>query len=515
MEGELDWRAKVELYEQIRREYEFGVGSVIGVARKLGVHRRMVREAVRNAVPAQRKKTERPALKMAPAVSLIDSILESDRKAPRKQRHTARRIYDRICAEVPGCTPAQRTVRQYVERRKHVLGLAEHEVFVPQSYDWGVEAQVDWYEAYADLDGERIKLQVFSMRSMGSGAAFHRAYPCATQQAFLEAHELVFEYFEGVFRRLRYDNLSSAVKKILRGRQRELTARFIVFRSHWQYQAEFCTPGEGHEKGGVEGEVGYFRRNHWVPVPVARDLAELNAKLLADCRQDENRILSGRSENVGTLLLAEKEHLLPLPAEDFELAEVSFPHVNQAGCAKVRTNFYSVPLRSGSVVEARVYSSVVEFRQDGVRVAQHQRSYERAQQVLDLEHYLEVLERKPGALRGSKPLAQWRVQGRWPESYDRLWERMNEKQGRQDGTRSMIALIRMGREFGYAKLETSVAQAMELGCTDVAAIRHLLMTDELQHAVVTMVEIGALAAYERPLPTMAEYNQLLTIEVLA
>ena len=139
----MDWRTKVELYEQIRREYEFGVGSVIGVARKLGVHRRMVREAGRSAVPAQRKKTERPAVKMAAAATLIDAILESDRKAPRKQRHTARRIFDRIRAEVPGCTPAARTVRQYVERRKRELGLAERETFVPQSYDWGVEAQVD------------------------------------------------------------------------------------------------------------------------------------------------------------------------------------------------------------------------------------------------------------------------------------------------------------------------------------------------------------------------------------
>ena len=156
--NELDWRAKVELYEQIRREYEFGVGSVICVGWKLGVHRRMVREAVRNAVPARRKKTERPAVKMAAVASLIDSILTSDRKAPRKQRHTARRISDRIHAEVPDCTPAERTVRQYVERRKRELGVAEHEIFVPQSYDWGVEAQVDWYEAYADLDGERIKL---------------------------------------------------------------------------------------------------------------------------------------------------------------------------------------------------------------------------------------------------------------------------------------------------------------------------------------------------------------------
>jgi transposase len=509
----LDWRAKVELFEQIRREYEFGVGTIQGVSRKLGVHRRLVREAIRSALPARRKKTERPQVKMAPAAEFIDAILEADRKAPRKQRHTAKRIWERIGEEVPGCTAAERTVRQYVARRRETLGLARRETFVPQSYDWGVEAQVDWYEAYADLDGERVKLQVFSLRSMASGAAYHRAYLRATQQAFLEAHELAFRYFGGVFHRLRYDNLSSAVKKILRGYERELTARFIAFRSHWRYQADFCTPGEGHEKGGVEGEVGYFRRNHWVPVPRAHDLAELNAKLLADCRHDESRVLAGRRESVGKLLLAEKEHLLPLPMEDFELAEVSFPRVDQAGCAKVRTNFYSVPLRPGSVVEARVYSSVVEFRQDGVPIAQHERSYERAQQILDLEHYLEVLERKPGALRGSKPLAQWRIQGRWPESYDQLWELMNQKHGRQGGTRSMVALICMGREFGYVKLETAVAQAMELGCTDVAAIRHLLMSDGLQHAAVTMIEIGALAAYERPLPTMAEYNQLLVGEI--
>jgi transposase len=511
----LDWRAKVEIFEEIRREYEFGVGTILGVARKLGVHRRMVREAIHSAVPVRRKKTERPRTKLDAAVTFIEGILEADRKTPRKQRHTAHRIWKRITEEVPGCTAAERTVRQYVEQRKQALGLAGRETFVPQSYDWGVEAQVDWYEAYADLDGERVKLQVFSLRSMASGAVYHHAYLRATQQAFLEAHELAFHYFGGVFRRVRYDNLASAVKKILRGYERELTARFIAFRSHWQYQADFCTPGEGHEKGGVEGEVGYFRRNHWVPIPVAGDLAELNAKLLADCQHDEKRMIAGRQESVGALLLKEKEHLLPLAAEDFELAEVSFPKVDQSGCAKVLTNFYSVPLTAGSVVEARAYSSVIEFRQNGAAVAQHERSYARSQQILDLEHYLEVLERKPGALRGSKPLAQWRAQGRWPKSYDQLWELLNQKHGRQGGTRSIIAILRLGREFGYAKLETSVAQALVLGCTDVAAIRHLLMSDQLQHAAATTIEIGALAAYERPLPTMAEYNQLLTSEVPA
>ena len=511
----MDWRAKVEIFEEIRREYEFGVGTIQGVARKLGVHRRMVREAVHRAVPARRKKTERPRTKMVPAVAFIDAILEEDRKAPRKQRHTARRIWKRIREEVPGCTAAERTVRQYVEQRKQELGLSVREVFVPQSYSWGAEGQVDWYEAYADLGGERVKLQVFSMRSMASGAAYHRAYLRATQQAFLEAHELAFHYFGGVFRKLRYDNLSSAVKKILRGYERELTARFIAFRSHWRYQAEFCTPNQGHEKGGVEGEVGYFRRNHWVPVPAAGNLAELNAKLLEDCRRDEKRVISGRTESVGTAWIAEKEHLLSLAAEDFELVEVSFPSVNPAGCAKVGTNFYSVPLKPGVMVEARVYSSVVEFRHNGIGIAQHERSYQRFQQILDLEHYLEVLEQKPGALRGSKPLEQWRMQGRWPASYDAVWELLTARHGRQDGTRSMVGLLRLGCKFGFTKLEAAVEQALDLGCTDVAAIHHLLMSDQLGHGAAARVEIGPLAAYERPLPTLTEYNQLLDSQIAA
>ena len=136
------------------------------------------------------------------------------------------------------------------------------ETFVPQVYDWGVEAQVDWYEAMAEMAGEMRKVYGFSMRSMASGGAFHVAYYHATQQAFLEAHELAFRYFGGVFRLLRYDNLKSAVKKILRGHQREETERLIAFRSHWGFQTEFCNPARGNEKGGVEGEVGYFRRTN-------------------------------------------------------------------------------------------------------------------------------------------------------------------------------------------------------------------------------------------------------------
>jgi transposase len=156
---------------------------------------------------------------------------------------------------------AESTVRQYVRKRKIELGLVHGEVFIAQTYQWGQEGQVDWYEARAVIDGEDQKVNVFCLRSMGSGGAFHRAYPHASQQAFLEAHESAFEYFGGVFKTLRYDNLGSAVKKILRGYDREQNERFIAFRSHWGFKSEFCMPAKGNQKGGVEGENGYYRRN--------------------------------------------------------------------------------------------------------------------------------------------------------------------------------------------------------------------------------------------------------------
>ena len=142
---------------------------------------------------------------------------------------------------------------------------------------------MDWFEGMAKLGGEVVKLQFFAMRSMGSGDAFHRAYPHATQQALLEAHEHAFAYFGGVFKTLRYDNMKSVVKKILRGYQRVETDRIIAFRSHWGYQSEYCNPASGNEKGGVEGELGWFRRNLLVPVPEASDLNALNQQVLADC----------------------------------------------------------------------------------------------------------------------------------------------------------------------------------------------------------------------------------------
>ncbi len=513
-------RTKVELFEQMRREYEHGAGTITGVAKKFGVHRRMVRDALASAVPADRKRAERASPKLDPVKGFIDAILMDDRKAPRKQRHTSHRIFTRIGKEIPDCAVAESSVRRYVRGKKRDLGLlTSGEIYVPQSYRWGVEGQVDWYEAYADLEGEREKLQVFSMRSMAGGGSFHYAYRHATQQAFLEAHELAFAYFGGVFRILRYDNLTSAVKKILRGYQREETARFVAFRSHWGYEAQFCNAAKGNEKGGVEGDVGYSRRNYMVPVPQAKDLVELNAHLLARSQEDEKRKIGDRAQSVGAGTVIEREHLLPLAPEGFELAEVSFLIVDGKGCVKARTNWYSTPLRAGTTARVRVMPAWLEVWHEGRCVARHERNYGRGQQIFNLEHYLEVLRRKPGALAGSTPLQQWREQGRWPECYDRLWGNLVKRQGKLSGTRDMVEVLLLGREGGYGRLEKAVGRTLEMGSSDPAAVRYLMMTDggDRQVGAPTRLEaseLGALVQYERPLPSVQNYDQLLKREAI-
>ena len=498
----------MELFEQIRREYEHGVGTIKGVARKLGVHRRLVRDALANAMPRERQTPVRERPRLDPLTAFIDAILAVDQTAPRKQRHTARRIFNRIRAELPDAQAAESTVRQYVRERKLAFGLKHSETFIPQSYPWGREAQVDWYEATVEIDGEPQKVFIFCMRSMASGGAFHCAFPHASQLAFLEAHEAAFHYFGGLFLLVRYDNLKSAVQKILRGHQREETARFIGFRSHWGFESEFCNPGQGHEKGGVEGEGGYFRRNYLTPVPKVKNWEELNQMIAAASKQDEQRIIEGRTQTIGAGMVVEAAHLRPLLTEGFDLAAVTFPTVNSQGCVKVSTNLYSVPLREGLKVQARTHAGYIEFWHGGECVARHERCFDRYQKVLDLEHYLDALTGKPGALAGSTPLEQWRAQGRWPASFDRFWDGLQRRQGKQEGNRAMIDALRLGRAFGYAELTVAIEKALEYGCFNVDAVR-LLLPVEVPRRRPEALEVGVLRRYDRPQPTMANYDELL------
>ncbi len=194
------------------------------------------------------------------------------------------------------------------------------------------------------------------------------------------------------------------------------------------------------------------------------------------------------------------------PRRAFSWLEFTF---NTHGTVKVLTNFYSVPLPVGIEVQAKVYPANVEIWHQGKCVARHERCFGRSQKVLDLEHYLEVLLKKPGALAGSTPLDQWRARGRWPKSYDKFWKTLKERHGKQDGTRAMIELIMLGRKHGYRELEQAVSKALNLVCFDVGAVKLLLHADLESRKSPEPMEIGALSRYDRPQPHLDEYDQLL------
>ena len=502
---------RVELYELIRKDHEFGL-SKREIARKRGVHRRTVRQALASAIPPARKRPQRTAPKLTPAIkAFIDSILESDKTAPRKQRHTARRIWQRVTEE-RGADVAESTVRSYVRYRKRELGLGVS-AFVPQHHEVGRAAEADFYEALIDFPWGREKVSVIALRAEFSGAALHVAYPRNNQSALLEGLMLALEFLGGAFKLLRFDNLSEVVAKILTGGRRVERDRFVAFRSHYLFESSFCTPGiEGaHEKGGIEGEVGRFRRRHLTPVPSFSSYEELNSYLRACSIKDLNRTIEGKVTTVAYDHETEREFLRPLPAERFEVAELSQPTVDQKCRVRVKTNRYSVPASlTGSKVSVRTTPLEVEVSHQGRIVAVHERLHIKNQERLVLNHYLELLAAKPGAFPGSLPLHQARARGDLPQTYDQLWALMRTRFGEAAGTRALIEVLLLVRKHPRAVVDDAVECALELGTVDpgtIALIARNLIAE--QDTKVAPLDVGHLSRYDRPTGDTATYDELL------
>jgi transposase len=511
--------SRVEQFEQIRRDRDREGLSIRGLAVRHGVHRRAVRQALASSVPpVKRAPVGRPAPKLGPYRAVIDGWLQADRAAPRKQRHTARRIYQRLVDE-QGADVAETTVRQYVRARKRALGLAVGEVFVPQVHAPGIEAEVDWGEAEVVLAGVAVTVHLFVMRASFSGAAFCQASLVETQQAFLELHAQAFAWFGGVFETIWFDNLKSAVKKVLRGRRRVEADRFVALRSHYLFASEFTTPGlEGaHEKGGVEGEVGRFRRNHLVPVPEVADLAELNGLLLAGCEADLGRRIDGRPVTVGEAWAVERPVLRGLPAQPYDACETAAPRVDAKSLVTIGQNRYSVPVAlAGLKVSARVGAREITINHAGREVARHERLHGKYGTSAQLDHYLELLARKPGALEHSVALSQERDRGGWPDCFDQLWVALTGRYGRSDAARQMVDVVLLCREYGPASVELAVRGALTAGAIDGRAVavlaRRSQSTASAPPGPLTDLE-PRLAAHDRPAPEdLADYDQLRDLE---
>ena len=344
--------SRVELFAAIRRDERVEGLSVRALADRHGVHRRTVRQALASSVPPERKAPVRAAPKLDPAKGFIDAMLRGDLEAPRKQRHTARRVLARLVDEHGFSDLSYSAVRDYVRRRRPEIaaeaGRAVEQAFVPQTHEPGAEAEVDFADLWVDLAEVRTKVHLFTLRLSYSGWAAHRAFASQGQEAFLEGHVHAFETMGGVpATHIRYDNLKSAVTRVCFGRSRVESDRWVAFRSHYGVEPFYCEPGKdgAHEKGGVEGEGGRFRRTHMVPVPQVASLAELNERLAAADAADGARRIGNRAMPVGHDFVLEQRLLAPLPAEPFVTALTLHPRVDRYGRIMVRQCQYSVPAR--------------------------------------------------------------------------------------------------------------------------------------------------------------------------
>lgn len=510
---------RVELFEAIRRDARVEGLSIRELSDRHRVHRRTVREALDSAVPPPRRPYPvRRCPAIEPWAAVIDAWLVTDQEMPRKQRHTARRVWQRLVAE-HGATCSEVTVSRYVSRRRVELGVVDIEVCIPQTHPRGAEAEVDFGEFYSFVAGQWIKCWMFVMRLSCSGKAFHAAFGTQAQEAFLEGHVLAFTHFQGVPGRIRYDNLKPAVTRILKGRDREEAERFVALRSTYGFESFFCQPGVkgAHEKGGVEGEIGRFRRRHLVPVPKVATLAELNELLTVADVADDSRVITGRPVTVGAAFSAERSALMGLPAEPFDPARLLAARVDNRARISVRQNFYSVPARFvGRRLEVRLTARTIEVFDGPSRVAVHERAFGRYLEILILDHYLEVLARKPGGLPGATALAQAKASGAFTGAHQRYWDAVRRSRGDAAGTRALVEILLAHRTLPATALLAAMDRAVASDCLDPQTVlieaRRDQAAEQAGHLApaAQVIAIGALARYDRPAPSLTDYDQLLT-----
>jgi transposase len=541
---------RVELFEAIRRDHRRERLSIRTLADKYGVHRRTVRQALASALPPSRKSYPRASPAIGPWTAQIDEWLIKDQSAPRKQRHTARRIWQRL-GEEHGAVISEVTVSRYVRRRRPELGLSDPiEVMIAQDHEPGAEGEADFGEFYAEIAGEMTKCHLFILRLSASGKGASTASLSEGQEAFLEGHVQAFERLGGVPARIRYDNLTSAVARVMRGRDRKETERFIALRSHYGYDSFFCRPGKdgSHEKGGVEGGIGWFRRRHLVPVPKVESLAELNELVAAADEADNARFLAGRQVSVGSAFVAEQPVLGSLPAEPFPTWLTLHPRVDSHSRVSVRCCRYSVPASLvGRKVRVLLGASQLRVFDGRCEVAVHQRSNRKGSMTLVLDHYLEVLRRKPGALPGATALAQARAAGTFTAEHEAFWAAARRALGDSAGTQELVEVLLLHRRYPHEQVRVGIAAALSAGAVraDVVAVETRRATQNHPIGTATRPEtrdcdrasaqtwastddgaqvvsltqrrlgdpeatIAALPPDRRPLPELSAYDQLLT-----
>ncbi|WP_399932091.1 IS21 family transposase [Streptomyces kanamyceticus] len=534
--------SRAELFAHIRRDKRLDPDlSQRALAEKYGVHRRTVRQALRSAVPPPRKSPKPRTTVLDPAKDWIDAILREDLTAPRKHRHTARRVQQRLAQEYGFDQASYSTICDYVGRRRLQLmteareGREHLEGMVPQVHLPGEEAEVDFADVWVRLAGDLVKCHLFTLRLSYSGKAVHRVFASQAQESFLEGHAIAFRVLGGVpTRHIRYDNLKPAVNQVCTGRNRVESERWVTFRAHYGFDAFYCLPGKdgAHEKGGVEHEGGRFRRTHLVPVVEVDTLDELNERLAAIDEAEDERMLQGKLTSIGFNFTVEKDELVPLPVDDFECGLTLHPKVDRSSRITVRQCHYSVPARFiGHNVRVLLRGSELLVFERRQVVARHPRLTRRHDYRDELDHYLEILMAKPGALAGSTALDAARRDGTFTEVHEAFWAAARAAHGDAAGTRALIEVLLLHRRMPAATVQLGMAAALRAGAStaDVVAVEARRAaqntpedaTVDAEDGDVPWGEEGAqivsltarraqLPEDKRPLPSVDVYDQLLS-----
>ena len=456
----------VEMYFRVRRACLVEGISVREASRVFGLHRDTVRKMLANPTPQGYTRQGPPRKpKLEPFTDVIDAILEADRRVHRKQRHTAKRIFERLRDE-RGFDGKYTIVKDYVRERRRRVG----EMFVPLTHGPG-HAQCDFGEAVAVVAGVERKVHYFVLDLPHSDGCFVKAYPGETTEAFLDGHVSAFAFLGGVPQSILYDNTKLAVAKILGGGRRKRTRAFTELQSHYLFEDRFGRPGQGNDKGNVEGMVGYARRNFLVPVPRAEDYRALNAHLEERCLDRTDAVLRGHTETIGQRMERDLEALAPLPAGSYEACDQQASRVSSLSLVRYRTNDYSVPVAYGHrEVLVKGYVDEVVISCGAEVIARHPRSYEREDFIFDPVHYLPLLERKTGALDQAAPLAGWEL----PEEFAKLRRVLEARLGQQ-GKREFVRVLRLMENFSDQEVHQAVKEALRLGAVGFDTVKHLLL----------------------------------------
>ena len=456
----------MDIYGRIRRAVLVDGRSQRAVAREFGISRDSVRKMLRFSVPPgyqRQQPIKRPRLD--PWLGVIDAILAEDKARPVKQRHTAKRIFERLRAE-HDYTGGYTIVKDYVRSSK----IGGQEMFIPLTHAPG-GAQADFGEAMVVIAGVEQKAHFMAFDLPHSDDCFVQAFPAETTEAFLEAHVRAFEYFGGVPMRILYDNTTLAVARILGDGQRQKTRAFSELQSHYLFAEKFGRPARGNDKGKVENLVGYARRNFMVPIPHAASWEALNDQFIRDAVARRAQRLRGHRETIGERFERDRAVLLPLPPARFEACDKTTARVSSISLVRYRTNDYSVPTQYGHrqvLVKAYVHRIVIVAGSDVI--AEHQRSYEREATVFDPRHYLALLEHKSRALDQAAPLSGWQL----PECFAHL-RRLLEARLRKHAAREYIQALRLLETFPLAEVTAAVEQALALNAISFDAVRHLVL----------------------------------------